>query len=74
VLRKIESQILSLVRSASYQPVKPAVIAKKLGLANDAARELKKVIKQMASSPGARAVWCVAIKPANVVYLQVAGG
>jgi ribonuclease R len=42
--------ILELVTSANYQPAKPAVIAKKLGLANEAAREVKKVIKQLVKS------------------------
>jgi ribonuclease R len=45
--RDLRSSITEFVTSANYQPVKPAVIAKKLGLANEAARELKKTIKQM---------------------------
>jgi ribonuclease R len=43
----LRSTVLEHVNSANYQPVKPAVIAKQLGLANDAAHELKKTIKQM---------------------------
>ncbi|MCI0332124.1 MAG: ribonuclease R [Planctomycetes bacterium] len=43
----LRTNVLQLVTSADYQPVKPAVIAKKLGLANDHVRELKKTIKQM---------------------------
>jgi hypothetical protein len=43
----LRDAVLELVADAAYQPVKPAVIAKRLGLANEAARELKKIIKQM---------------------------
>src|SRR5947207_5476186 len=43
----LHSKILEHVNNPNYQPVKPAVIAKKLGLANEAAQELKKTIKQM---------------------------
>jgi ribonuclease R len=46
----LRAKILELVTSANYQPVKPAVIAKKLGLANERAREVKKVIKQLVKS------------------------
>jgi ribonuclease R len=44
---ELRSTVLNVVTSSTYRPVKPAVIAKKLGLANDDAQELKKVIKQM---------------------------
>jgi ribonuclease R len=46
----LRSTILDHVNNPDYQPVKPAVIAKKLGLANEAARELKKTIKQLIKS------------------------
>jgi ribonuclease R len=41
------TSVLNLVNDPNYQPVKPAVIAKKLGLANEAAAQLKKTIKKM---------------------------
>ena len=40
------------------------MIAKKLGLAGEAAEELKKTIKQMVKAGefvGARAIWCIAV-------------
>jgi ribonuclease R len=43
----LRSSVLQHVNDPNYQPVKPAVIAKKLGLANEAAREVKKTIKRM---------------------------
>src|SRR6478672_10737901 len=43
----LRSAVLAHVNDPNYQPVKPAVIAKKLGLANEAAHELKKTIKRM---------------------------
>jgi len=43
----LRDKVLEHIHDPAYQPVKPAVIAKRLGLANNAARELKKVIKQM---------------------------
>jgi ribonuclease R len=43
----IRTNILELVASEDYQPVKPVVIAKKLGLADERIRELKKTIKLM---------------------------
>jgi ribonuclease R len=46
----LRTKVLQHVNSPDYQPVKPAVIAKKLGLANERARELKKIIKQMVKS------------------------
>ncbi|HJQ81091.1 MAG TPA: ribonuclease R family protein, partial [Lacipirellulaceae bacterium] len=46
----LRTKILQHVTSPDYQPVKPAVIAKKLGLADERARELKKIIKQMVKS------------------------
>jgi ribonuclease R len=46
----LRTKVLQLVASPDYQPVKPTVIAKKLGLANERARDLKKIIKQMVKS------------------------
>jgi ribonuclease R len=46
----LRTKVLDLVSHHDYQPVKPAVIVKKLGLADERARELKKVIKQMVKS------------------------
>jgi ribonuclease R len=43
----LTSRILEHVNDANYQPVKPAVIAKQLGLAGEAVQELKKTIKRM---------------------------
>ncbi|MGE3243375.1 MAG: ribonuclease R [Pirellulales bacterium] len=43
----LREQILDHVQRPNYQPVKPAVIAKKLGLAGDAAHEVKKTIKRL---------------------------
>ena len=42
----LEQQILAHVTHANYRPVKPRVIAKKLGFAADDAREVKRAIKQ----------------------------
>jgi hypothetical protein len=39
----LRTSILELVHSANYQPVKPAVIAKQLGLSGESVRELKKL-------------------------------
>jgi ribonuclease R len=44
---ELRGAVFNLVNNSNYQPVKPAVIAKRLGLANEAARELKKVIKAL---------------------------
>ncbi|MGB7947873.1 MAG: hypothetical protein WCH75_09350, partial [Candidatus Binatia bacterium] len=38
---------MSHVANPNYQPVKPAVIAKQLGLSGEATQELKRVIKRM---------------------------
>jgi ribonuclease R len=45
--RNLRDAVLELVSSANYQPVKPGVIAKKLGLSGESTRELKKVVKQL---------------------------
>jgi ribonuclease R len=46
----LRASILELVASANYKPVKPAVIAKKLGVTSERTREVKKVIKQLVKS------------------------
>src|SRR4051795_1620525 len=43
----LHSKILEHVNNPNYQPVKPAVIAKQLGVAGEATQELKKTIKGM---------------------------
>ena len=63
----LRQSVLTLVSSADYQPVKPAVIAKRLGLANEAARELKKTIKQMVKS--GELAW----GPSHLVYAAAKG-
>jgi ribonuclease R len=49
-MSQLQSKVLDFVSSPSYHPVKPAVIAKKLGLTGDAVLELKKTIKRMVKS------------------------
>jgi ribonuclease R len=44
---KLRDAVLNHVADPNYQPVKPAVFAKKLGLSNEAVQELKKTIKRM---------------------------
>src|SRR3990172_10577736 len=43
----LRKNIFEYVNKANYQPVKPAVIAKKLGLVGDEAHEVKQVIKRL---------------------------
>jgi ribonuclease R len=43
----LREKILQHVNKPNYQPVKPAVIAKKLGLTGDGAQEAKRVIKRL---------------------------
>ena len=45
--RDISASLLKLVRSPNYRPVKPKVLAKKLGLKDQAASDLKKVVKRL---------------------------
>jgi ribonuclease R len=59
---KIRDDVLKLVVNPNYHPVKPAVIAKKLGLAKDATPELKKTIKRMVKSGE------LAFGPSHLVY------
>ena len=44
---KLRGAVLSHVTNPNYHPVKPAVIAKQLGLSGEATQELKRVIKRM---------------------------
>ncbi len=44
---ELRDAVLTLVNHPNYQPLKPAVIAKKLGLVGDDVRGLKKTIKQL---------------------------
>ncbi|MCI0492115.1 MAG: RNB domain-containing ribonuclease [Planctomycetes bacterium] len=46
----LRTSVLEFVNKSNYQPLKPAVIAKKLNLDQDAVRELKKLIKQLVKS------------------------
>ena len=43
----LENAILGLVKTSGYKPAKPRVIAKNLGLKDDAARQAKKTIKKL---------------------------
>jgi ribonuclease R len=43
----LRTKVLDLVNHSAYQPLKPAVIAKKLGVTGEAVRELKKTVKQL---------------------------
>ena len=58
----LRATVLQLVTAPNYQPVKPAVIAKRLGLANEAARDLKKAIKQLVKEKK------LAYGPSHLVY------
>ena len=46
-IAELEQAVLQLVNRPGYQPVKPRVIAKKLGLTLEQPKEFKKVIKQL---------------------------
>src|SRR6478752_6978817 len=43
----LTNRILDHVNNPNYQPVKPAFIAKQLGISGEATQELKKTIKRM---------------------------
>ena len=58
----LRTTVLEHVTNPNYQPVKPAVIAKKLGLASEAARDLKKTIKQLIKEKK------LAYGPSHLVY------
>src|SRR5687767_11505061 len=45
--KDLETLFLDYVRRPEYQPVKPRVIAKKLGLSEEDANRLKRVIKRL---------------------------
>ncbi len=45
----LEQRLLDFVRRPEYRPMKPRMIARRLGLEDEAAAELKKVIKQLAA-------------------------
>lgn len=47
---KLRDAVLSHVANPNYYPVKPAIIAKQLGLSGDATQDLKRVIKRMVKS------------------------
>ena len=59
---EIRDAVLTLVNNPNYQPLKPAVIAKKLGVDGDGARELKKLIKQLVKAKQ------LAFGPSHLVY------
>jgi len=44
---RLEQEILILVRQTGYRPVKPRVIAEKLGVPKDRAAEVKKAVKRL---------------------------
>ena len=46
-MSELREQILEHVQRANYQPVKPAVIAKKLGVTGEEAQQVKKAIKRL---------------------------
>lgn len=48
-LSDLEQRLLDFVRRPEYRPMKPRMIARRLGLEDEAAAELKKVIKQLAA-------------------------
>src|SRR3954470_14416041 len=58
----LRSKILELVSSDNYHPVKPAAIAKKLGLAGETIQDLKMTIKRMVKSGD------LAWGPSHLVY------
>lgn len=60
----LREQILEHVQRPNYQPVKPAVIAKKLGLGGDAAHEVKKTIKRLVKEKR------LAYGPSHLVFAQ----
>src|SRR5216110_2386646 len=46
-LPDLEQRVLAFITRPGYQPVKPKVIAKKLGLTKDEVVELKRVLRQL---------------------------
>src|SRR3954471_4708529 len=63
----LRATIFEHINNPSYHPVKPAVIAKKLGLSGEATQELKKTIKRMVKAGelawGPSHLVCPASKP-----------
>ncbi|HEX3599682.1 MAG TPA: ribonuclease R [Lacipirellulaceae bacterium] len=58
----LRSSVLEYVGKSNYHPVKPAVIAKKLGLSKESSRELQKIIKGLVKSGE------LAFGPSHLVY------
>ncbi len=58
----LRDTILQYVANSNYHPVKPAVIAKKLGLSKESSRELQKIIKGLVKSGE------LAFGPSHLVY------
>ena len=58
----LNSQVLDYVAHPNYHPVKPGVIAKKLGLDADGTHELKKVVKRLVKQGQ------LAFGPSHLVY------
>ena len=44
----LKSQILELINAPNYQPIKPKVIAKKLGVSHDDAHVVRRLVKRLA--------------------------
>ena len=59
---ELRDEVLTLVNHPNYQPLKPAVIAKKLGLDAEAVRNLKKTIKLLVKANK------LAYGPSHLVY------
>jgi ribonuclease R len=58
----LRSSVLDYVAKPNYHPVKPAVIAKKLGLSNESSQELKRLIKRLVKAGE------LAYGPSHLVY------
>src|SRR5262245_28762908 len=61
-MSELRDEVLTFVNNPNYQPVKPAVIAKKLGLDAEAAQKLKRTIKQLVKEKR------LAYGPSHLVY------
>jgi ribonuclease R len=46
-MKSLEESILELVRAPGYRPIKPRVIAKQLGLGDEAAVDVRRAVKQL---------------------------
>jgi ribonuclease R len=60
--QQLRDAILEYVNNLNYRPVKPAVIAKKLGLAGDGVHELKMIVKRLVKEKR------LAYGPSHLVY------